>query len=193
MNRQVFFLSAVVILLLGSLCFSWITKQRKERSQADYDGHGKTPMELTDETALQIAWNSFAESPLSTNPPPVIRRDTKNTVVYLPRFRRQEEATRVFPDDWLPVWIDNATHEVIPSPHSVLTESEALQIAKSALAGRSYDVNGAIKVERNSVCFVFTFPEPPHGTPGTYLGPDFAAKVGINCETKEVLFVFVGG
>ncbi|MBR1608163.1 MAG: hypothetical protein IJ678_00935 [Kiritimatiellae bacterium] len=54
-----------------------------------------------------------------------------------------------------------------------------------------YDKNGTIKVEKNSICFVFTFPAVPHGVSGTYLGPDFAAMVGVNAETRKVMFVRV--
>ena len=149
--------------------------------------------EIPDETAVAIARQSFAETPIVTNPPPIVRHENGKTVVYLPRFVSHNEKSRVFPEDWLPVWIDNGTKDVVPSPASVLSETEALEIAKAAIANITYDEGAKIKVERNSICFVFTFPEPNHGPPGTYCGPDFAAKVGVNSETGKVLFICIGG
>lgn len=146
---------------------------------------------VSDEQAVDIAKHSFAETPVVDDPPPVIRRENGKTVVFLPRWRRPEAPERKFPEDWLPVWIDNETLTVVPSPDSVVSESEALEIAKAAIGSLKYDKNKKITTERNSICFVFTFPAPPIGEPGTYLGPDFAAKVGVNSETREVLFVRV--
>ena len=149
--------------------------------------------DLSDEEAIAIARRSFAESPLSDTPSPIVRREEGKTVVFLPRWLRPDAPPREFPKDWLPVWIDDSERTVVPSPSSVLSEKEALEIAKRAIGDIAYDKNGTIKIERNSVCFVFTFPEPRHGEPGTYLGPDFAVKVGVDSETKEILFICAGG
>lgn len=148
--------------------------------------------DIPDEIAVAIARQSFAETPLVSNPPPIIHHENAKTVVYLPRYRRQDESLRDFPKDWLPVWIDNATKEVVPSPSSTLTEAMALVIAKNAIEDISYDKSKKIEVQRNSICFVFTFPEPSHGPPGTYLGPDFAAKVAVSSETGEIKFIRLG-
>ena len=153
---------------------------------------GTNIVELPDDHAISIARSSFSETPLATNPPPVVRHEGTKTVVYLPRYRHPEVEPRVFPRDWLPVWIDNETGEVVPSPDSVLSEEEALDIAKKEIENEFYDKNGTIQVNRNSVCFVFTFPVPFRGDPGTHLGPDFAFKVGIDSTTKQVLFVEAG-
>lgn len=146
---------------------------------------------ISDEQAIDIAKHSFAETPVVDDPPPIIQRENGKTVVFLPRWFRPDATARKFPDNWLPVWIDNETLTVIPSPLSIVSESEALEIAKAAIGSLKYDKNKKITTERNSICFVFTFPAPPIGEPGTYLGPDFAAKVGVNSETREVLFVRV--
>ena len=147
---------------------------------------------LPEETAIEIARQSFAESPDATNPPPIVKREDSKTVVYLPRWRCPDSSPREFPKDWRPVWIDNATGKIIPSPASVLAETEALEIAKAELGNNYYDRQGKITVERNSTCFVFTFPFPCQGEPGTQLGPDFAFKVCVDSETKAVLFVEAG-
>ena len=149
--------------------------------------------ELSDGTALEIALHSFFFFPPASDPPPVIQRIAGYTVVYLPKRLGDGASQRTFPDDWVAVWIDNETEQVVPSPKSVLSEKEALEIALKSIGNRVYDKTGAIKTDRNSTFFVFTFPEPSHGKPGTYLGPDFAAKVAIDAETKKVLFVLFGG
>ena len=147
---------------------------------------------LPEETAIEIARRAFAESPIATEPSPIVKRKDSQTVVYLPRWQRPDSPPREFPKGWRPVWIDNATGKVIPSPASVLSETEALEIAKAEVGNNYYDRQGKIIVERNSTCFVFTFPFPYQGEPGTHLGPDFAFKVCVDSETKAVLFVEAG-
>ncbi len=80
------------------------------------------------------------------------------------------------------------------SPLSMLlTEEEALAIAKRELGDYGYDHNAPIKVERDGDWFVFEFPEPPHGEPGEWLGADFAARVRVNAKTGKVDDIEVGG
>lgn len=75
----------------------------------------------------------------------------------------------------------------------LLTEEEALAIAKRELGDYGYDHNAPIKVERGEDFFVFEFPEPPHGEPGEWCGADFAARVRVNAKTGKVDDILVGG
>ena len=76
---------------------------------------------------------------------------------------------------------------------TLLTEEEALAIAKRELGDYGYDHNAPIKVERDGDWFVFEFPEPPHGEPGEWCGADFAARVRVNAKTGKVDDILVGG
>lgn len=195
-NGSLLFPSAVIVGFLcvfsffrGKTCESEVKMNARDLPQTT---QMETP-EISDEAALEIAMHSFFLFPPASDPPPVIQRSAENTVVYLPKRLGNDESQRNFPDDWVAVWIDNETEQVIPSPKSVLSEKKALEIARKSIGNRVYDKGGAIKTDRNSTFFVFTFPEPSHGKPGTYLGPDFAAKVAIDSETGKVLFVLFGG
>jgi hypothetical protein len=191
--RSLNYLSSAAILAVGIILA--LAKCRNEKGkdrEMKLPGKNESIFELTDENAIEIAKQSFAESPVADEPPPIVKTVDSMTVVYLPRFRRPDSPPREFPKDWLPVWIDNATRKVIPSPASVLSEQEALEIAKAEIGDNYYDRKGNITMERNSVCFVFTFPVPYQGEPGTHLGPDFAFKVCVDSETKKVLFVEAG-
>ena len=75
----------------------------------------------------------------------------------------------------------------------LLTETEALEIAKRQLGDYGYDHNAPIKVTRDGDWFVFEFPEPPHGEPGEWLGADFAARVRVNAKTGMTDDIEVGG
>ncbi len=75
----------------------------------------------------------------------------------------------------------------------LLTEEEALAIAKRELGDYGYDHNAPIKAERDEDWFLFEFPEPPHDEPGEWLGADFAAHVRVNAKTGIVDDIEVGG
>ena len=79
------------------------------------------------------------------------------------------------------------------SASTLLTEEEALEIAKRELGDYGYDHDAPIKVERGEDFFVFEFPEPPHGEPGEWHGADFAARVRVNAKTGKVDDILVGG
>lgn len=186
-----FFCTAILSAGLVFLFVYGRNRNDKAQTMKQMGSNNSVPF-LPEETAIEIARRSFAESPDATNPPPIVKREDSKTVVYLPRWRCPDSSPRVFPKDWRPVWIDNATGKIIPSPASVLSETEALKIAKDELGNNYYDRQGKITVERNSTCFVFIFPFPCQGEPGTQLGPDFAFKVCVDSETKAVLFVEAG-
>lgn len=78
---------------------------------------------------------------------------------------------------------------------TLLTEEEALAIAKRELGDYGYDHDAPIVVRRGPDYFDFIFPEPHHGPPDDddYYGADFAARVRIDSRTGAVVEIEAGG
>ena len=119
--KKILFLVILAGLILSAIMLSRKLKGQESPFSAIFEtGENEMPASsLSNEEAVEIAKRSFAESPLADTPSPVIRREEGKTVVYLPRWQRPDAPSREFPKDWLPVWIDDSTKKVVPSPSSV--------------------------------------------------------------------------
>ena len=122
--------------------------------------------------------------------PPVIRRHGGKIVVWfrLAAFVCPDPEHREFPRDWVSVWIDPETKSVVDSPETVLSEEEALAVAREAMSFYNYDKEAAPRVERGSSFYRFTFfnfPTKLDDGETDYVGP--VATAWVNVETKALM------
>ena len=84
--------------------------------------------------------------------------------------------------------------EVVQVDNQVITDYQAITIARKAIGPICFHEEGDITVERADSYIRVRFPVNKHTPPGTrYRGPDYAAEVEINAKTGEVLRSRLGG
>ena len=181
-RRPLVFLVPVVV-LIGIVGFCFV-RETPSREFAD-DWNRPIPAEflpLTDAGALELAKKERLGLSIDQSIEPRVDRIDERIVVRLPLWTSGRYLGLA--DDWISVWFDETKGCIIRSPNAI-SQTEAFELAKKAVADIAYDKSAEPSVERGSSVFKVTFWQPPDPElPGKTF---FAAIVWVNAETGAVI------
>ena len=180
-GRPFVFLVPVVVIGIVGFCF---VREKPSEEFAD-DWNRPIPAEflpLTDVVALELAKKERLGLSIDQSIEPKIDRMEDRVVVRLPLWTSGRYLGMT--DDWISVWFDETKGCIIRSPNAI-SQTEAFELAKKAVADIVYDKSLAPSIECGSSVFKITFWQSSNSKSSgkTY----FAAIVWVNAETGAVI------
>lgn len=171
------------VVLIGIVGFRFVCEKHSDASADDWNR--PIPAEflpLTNAGALELARKERLGLSLDQSIEPRIDRIGERIVVRLPLWTSGRYLGMT--DDWISVWFDEPNGCIIRSP-TAISQKDAVELAKKAVADIAYDKSSEPSVECGSSVFKVTFWQPPD--PKLSGKAFFAAVVWVNAETGAVI------